>query len=141
MASSSSVMPETYTGKNARQLGKENRTETQLFKKTRGTHRMPTEKTLRKKFSKTAEQARFSKLCKAGQQLSSLLQNFPCAEKKLRMTAYHSIKACCSCTLFVWSVSMRPKTLKGKPQENTKPIKRPEVNIKYLQKEACQKEL
>ena len=29
------------------------------FKKTRGTHRMPTEKTLRKKFSKTAEQARF----------------------------------------------------------------------------------
>ena len=81
--SSSSVVPETFTGKNVRKLGKENRTETQLLKNTRGTHRMPTEKTSRKKFSKTVEKARFSKLCKAGQQLPSLLQKFPVPRRSL----------------------------------------------------------
>ena len=62
--SSSSVMPETYTGKNVRQLGFENRIETQLLKKTSSTHRMPMEITLR-------------------QQLSSLVANFSVPRRNL----------------------------------------------------------
>ena len=39
-------------------------------------------------------------LCIAGQQLSSFFATLP-YEKKLRMTTYHGIKACCFCTLYI----------------------------------------
>ena len=56
-----------------------------------------------------AEQARFSKLCKAGQQASSLFATLPCDEKKLRMTIYdhyHSTKSCCICTVYIFFVGV-----------------------------------